>query len=118
MKKYKYKNPEDCGYKKTKISRKDYNRIFTKNPTKWYYSYCFFYNEQNFIIEKYNNVLAKIVIILMLPLTFLKSGLIVIFEELPKALFQKKYGTFSKDIVWNQDKPDSAYKKMIEVKKD
>lgn len=114
---YVYKNPLENGYKKSKISKKDYNKIFTNNPMKFGVKYCIYYNENQFLIERYDAFYIKLLILLSLPISILRLGIIEVIKELPRAMFQKKYGSFVADVVWRKEDESSCFQMLKKVDK-
>lgn len=110
MKTFKYKSPILNGYTQIYISRKEHNNIFPKRQLKIYDKYCYYINDKNFIIERYNNMYAKICIIILFPLCILYAGFPEAWIELKHSLFMRKYGSYSSDY-------GSCHETLTELKK-
>jgi hypothetical protein len=107
MKEYKYKSPEESGYKKVKVDKQAWNKHFKYDGYKftWKQSLEVYHHpEKGFIVERYHRLWQKVLLVLTYPLAVLVYGFANYKEvnmDTKKALKQKKYGGFVRDCVYS-----------------
>jgi hypothetical protein len=94
---YTYQSPLEKGYTRIKVSKKLHNELFPKRKTKWHSKYHYYIKDNTLIIEKYLNVFAKLITVVLFPVIVLGVGIPEAYRELKRNLFQRKYGSFSSD---------------------
>ena len=99
-----YENPLEKGYYKVKLSRKNHNELFPKRPMRWChrYEYYMYAGGEHMIMHRFVNTYALIVLIFMIPVYIPivgLGGISKLYEEYKRSFLQKKYGSFSSDMV-------------------
>lgn len=98
---YRYENPEDRGYKKIKMKRKEVNKLFKINP-KIFGKYEVYENEEFYYIEVFIPLCNKIMVVILYPLFLLFFG-VRRFKELNKEIYymfnEKENGKFFSDFI-------------------
>ena len=116
---YEYKNPEDDGYTKFRISRKDQNRIFKYRKWLWSVNYDYYVKGNHIIMQRIPNVYGCIASTLLLPIGLLAEGLVntkETYKDMVVKVWQaKKYGSFSVDDIYRRDGDDGTFDRLMEV---
>ena len=118
---YEYINPEDKGYKKFSISKREQNKIFRYRKTAWSLNYEFYVNKNHIKMQAIPSTLGCIVSTLLFPLGVLLEGLAnykEVYNDMVLRVWQcKKYGAFSGDDIYNREGADGTYDKLLEAAK-
>lgn len=111
---YKYTSPLEKGYKEITISKALHNEIFKYKKRSWSYLPKYYFNEQigSIIVEHRISILGKVVLCILYPFYLLRYDVVELTEDIKKALFQSKYGSFSSNEV-SKNGGDS-YRKIVE----
>lgn len=106
---YTYRDPRQDGFVKTSITLRQLYKAGLSHSGKGIVKYAeVYYNEEKgFILEYYNRLWVKILTILLYPISLILSGVVNFKEvnrETKRVLFQKKYGAFSSDRAYPNEK--------------
>lgn len=116
---YKYKKPEDKGYKKIKISRKEIKKIL-RNASRFSKKYEVYEDDKRYYIEILAPLYVKILVTILYPIALLSCG-ISNFNELNKEIYrtwnQKKTGSFYSEFIYKDRlKQDSINETLSKIK--
>lgn len=115
--KYVYKNPEDIGYKRFKLSKKQHNQIFKHRQMTWMDRYEYYYDDKRVILYKFYNPLNVGLNTLFFPIAVLANGFKHIKEcwkDLKNLYHQKESGSFVSDNIWRDSE---TYNKIMDIVK-
>lgn len=73
---YTYRTPEDLGYKRVKLPRKEFERVIKSHDRKikWYNSYVVYENEKEYRVERFESLPAGILNVLLIPVSVITYG--------------------------------------------
>lgn len=114
MKAYKYVCPTKVGYFKFTMTRKQHEHYFPRRPLGWFSRYEYFCSHGNIRIERYINLFAKTLSIIVFPYYVFMAGGSQWGELIReyKALFnEKEFGNFSSD---ETSQRFDTYKQIVE----
>jgi hypothetical protein len=100
---YKYESPTSLGYTRVKVSGKKHKRLFPKmkyNPL--IYRYEYYAKDSKIMINRFVTIWGKITMLLMFPLMVLTEGFPIAFREIKELFFQKRYGCFRSDDIFDE----------------
>lgn len=121
MSKYKYKNPVDQGFKKVRVSRKQFKEILPKKQNNIFLKKEFYINEHCVLVENSYSLLGRVLIFVLIPATALMEGLVEfrLKDELNQVFRQKEKGKYFIDNYFKIDGGFSAevYNKVLKLSK-
>lgn len=90
---YTYKSPEDLGYKRVKLPKKEFERVIKTydREIKWYNSYAVYENEDEYRVERFTSLPAGILNMLLIPVSVIIYGV-----HNWSDIWKDCYSTFSK----------------------
>lgn len=115
MNKYVYSNPEENGFTKFKLSKKQHNSLFKYRQIKWSDKYEYYYNENMIVIHNFVNWKGIFATTLLFPILVLLEGVVnfkKMLKELRELYNQKKYGQYSCDHVRRNSE---LYNNILEI---
>ena len=104
---YKYKNPINNGYKRFYLSKKAHNKLFPKRKINMFKKNEYYILEdKQIIIYSFLTLFGKLLTTIILPIAILinLSDIKDTIYDYKRSLFQKKYGTFTSDIIISKEK--------------
>jgi hypothetical protein len=96
---YSYTTPESTGYEKMSISKKKLYGYFPNLKQYKFKKYEVYYTPAVIRIDVYNSFMCKAYLLLLFPLLVLTCGIFEAYEEVKRAIFQKKYGGFESIVI-------------------
>lgn len=113
---YTYKKPQGT---RVSITRKQHNMIFPRSYISFFRSfiirYDYYVDESGIWLERFIRVIPKIFITLISPMYIIMAGLPVIYKEIKSMWFQKRYGSFVGDYVWNTSETYVRFVKVVNM---
>jgi hypothetical protein len=105
-----YKNPEDNGFQRVKLSKKQHNALFPHRKITWKCVFDVYLSEDKLVLQSRVRLLLKMFAVIIFPWMVLTEGLkdsIQIYSDL---FYEKEKGSFIEESIWaNTDK----YKQFI-----
>lgn len=93
--------------KRTYLSRRDHNRIFSKNRTRWFYKYEYFLGDEEVRLIEYPRLFVAVWFTLLLPVFIVLHGVVNfkdVWGEVLDMYAPKKRGSY---LVYNCSSPDT-----------
>ena len=115
MGEYIYINPEDKGFKKIKLTKKQHNKLFPKRKIKFGENYEYYISDDYFEMHRFYGTIIIILNTILFPVLLLFYGLSNFketFNDVSSLYHQKKTGSFVSDTVW---KDSETYKEIISI---
>ena len=99
---YQYRDLTKEGYERFHLTKKEYHKFFTKRKGHWLERNEYYRNENEIIIDRYDNNISVILNTIFFPLTLLMQGIAntpELVKELKRLYNQKEKGFFMRSTV-------------------
>ena len=109
---YKYEDPTTKGMTRVFLTQKQHNELFPHRPRSWKLRYDYFLDENRFEMHRMVSVVGQIIVTVLFPLSLLMEGFgnfKEIVQDHKKAIWQRTYGNFNKDVVFNNDRQQDLF---------
>lgn len=101
---YTYKSPIEKGYTRIYLSKKQHKELFGLTNKISIFNKCdYFICDHAILIEERLNLLGKLYMIVIFPLLVIEEGRHEALNDVRRALFQTKYGSFSQVTIFNSE---------------